>query len=94
MPTAIWNGAVVAESDETVIVEGNHYFPPASLTAEYFVPNDRTTVCPWKGVASYYDLQVDGEVNQAAAWTYPTPKDAAAAIKDHVAFYGSVTITE
>ena len=94
MPTAIWNGVVVAESDETVIVEGNHYFPPASLTTEYFVPNDRTTVCPWKGVASYYDLQVDGEVNQAAAWTYPTPKDAAAAIKDHVAFYGSVTITE
>ena len=92
MVTAVWNNTVIAESDETVVVEGNHYFPPESIRREHLRPNDRTTVCPWKGTASYYDLVVDGEVNSAAAWTYQEPSDAAAAIKDHVAFYGSVDV--
>jgi len=93
MVTARWNGVVVAESDSTVIVEGNLYFPPDSISKDHFITNDRTTVCPWKGTASYYDLVVDGQVNSAAAWTYADPSSAAASIKDHVAFYGSVDIT-
>lgn len=93
MATARWNGVVVAESDSTVIVEGNHYFPPDSISKDYFITNDSSTVCPWKGTASYYDLVVDGQVNSAAAWTYADPSSAAASIKDHVAFYGSVDIT-
>ena len=92
MATATWNGVVIAESDETVIVEGNHYFPPASINNEYFEEVDRTTICPWKGTASYYDLVVAGERNTAAAWTYPSPKPAAEEIRDHVAFYPSVSV--
>ena len=92
MATATWNGAVVAESDSTVVVEGNHYFPAESLNLDYFTENEHRTVCPWKGSASYFDLVVDGEVNPAAAWTYPEPSMAAAPIKDHVAFYGSVDV--
>ena len=92
MARATWNGTVVAESDDTVIVEGNHYFPIESVRADLIQPNSHTSVCPWKGTASYYDLVVDGQVNQSAAWYYPTPKDAAAEIKDRVAFWKGVTV--
>ncbi|MFN8214934.1 MAG: DUF427 domain-containing protein, partial [Candidatus Nanopelagicales bacterium] len=77
---ATWNGAVLAESDATVIVEGNHYFPPDSLNREYFSDSDTHTVCPWKGTASYYSVTVDGQVNEDAAWVYPQPKEAASEI--------------
>lgn len=93
MAQAIWNGTVIAESDDTVIVEGNHYFPPSAVKADLLEPVDTTTVCPWKGTASYYDVVVDGERNAGAAWYYPSPKDAAAEIKDHVAFWRGVTVT-
>lgn len=93
MATATLNGVVLAESDETVMVEGNHYFPPASVKREYFSENPKTSVCPWKGTASYYDVTVDGQTIPAAAWYYPSPKDAAAEIVDHVAFWGKVNVT-
>lgn len=89
---AIWNGTVIAESDETVVVEGNHYFPPGSLRREHVRESAHTSVCPWKGTASYYDVVVDGETNAEAAWTYPEPKEAAAEIRDHVAFWKGVTV--
>ena len=92
MVQAIWHDTVIAESDETVVVEGNHYFPPSSVKTEFFTPVDTTTVCPWKGTASYYDVVVDGDTNAGAAWYYPAPKDAAAEIKDHVAFWKGVTV--
>lgn len=87
MPKAIWNGTVLAESDSCEVVEGNQYFPPDSINKDYFRPIDKTTVCPWKGTASYYDIVVDGEVNSGAAWYYPEPKSAASNIKGYVAFY-------
>ena len=90
---AIWNGTVIADSDDTVVVEGNHYFPPASVKREFFADSDKHTTCPWKGEASYYDVIVDGEANAGAAWYYPAPKDAAAEIKDHVAFWKGVEVT-
>ena len=86
------NGTVIAESDNTVVVEGNHYFPPESVNMEYFAGTDRTTVCPWKGTANYYTLSVDGETLDNVAWYYADPKDAAAEIRDHVAFYSAVTV--
>jgi uncharacterized protein (DUF427 family) len=89
---ATWNGAVLAESDATVIVEGNHYFPPDSLNREYFSDSDTHTVCPWKGTASYYSVTVDGQVNEDAAWVYPQPKEAASEIAGHVAFWRGVTV--
>ena len=89
---AIWNGKVLAESDNTEIVEGNHYFPPESLHQEYFQPSDKHTACPWKGLASYYTVVVDGKVNQDAAWYYPDPKPAARQIKDRVAFWRGVEV--
>ena len=92
MARATWNGAVVAESDQTVVVEGNHYFPVASVNQDLLTPSTTHTTCGWKGVASYYTLSVDGRQNPDAAWYYPTPKDAAANIKDHVAFWKGVTI--
>lgn len=92
MPKATWNGAVLAESDETIVVEGNHYFPPNSVNEEYFTDSDKSTHCHWKGQASYYDVEVDGDTNPAAAWYYPEPMDAAQEIKDHVAFWGGVTV--
>lgn len=92
MPKATWNGVVLAESDDTVVVEGNHYFPPESVNREYFEVVDRTTVCPWKGTASYYDIVVGDEANRSAAWTYRQPSEAAAEIKDHIAFYPSVSV--
>jgi uncharacterized protein (DUF427 family) len=93
MATATYNGTVIARSDDTVIVEGNHYFPPSSVVAGVLEPTDRTTHCPWKGDAGYYDVVVDGERAKNAAWYYPQPKDAAAEIKGHVAFYPVVTVT-
>lgn len=92
MPKAVWNGTIVAESDATVVVEGNHYFPPEALSTENVAANELKTNCPWKGTASYYDVVVGGEVNSAAAWFYPEPPDAASHIKDHVAFGGGITV--
>jgi len=89
---AIWNGKVLAESDATVVVEGSHYFPPEAIRKEYFQPSDKHTTCPWKGVASYYNVVVDGQVNKDAAWYYPDPKPAAKQIKDRVAFWRSVVV--
>jgi uncharacterized protein (DUF427 family) len=88
MPKAVLNGVVLAESDHTEKVEGNHYFPPDSVNMDYFTPTDHVTSCPWKGQASYYTIAVNGETKQNAAWTYAEPKDAAQNIKDHIAFYG------
>jgi uncharacterized protein (DUF427 family) len=90
---ASWNGHVVAESDDIVKVEGNAYFPIASVNAAYLRDSATHSVCPWKGTASYYTLEVDGKQNKDAAWYYPTPKDAAAEIKDRVAFWKGVTVT-
>jgi uncharacterized protein (DUF427 family) len=92
MPRAIWNGAVIAETDKFELVEGNVYFPPDALRKELFKPSDTHTVCPWKGTASYYTVAVDGQENKDAAWYYPDPKPAAANIKDHVAFWRGVTV--
>lgn len=92
MATATWNGTVIAESDATVMIEGNHYFPADSIKEEFFVENDQSTVCSWKGTASYFDLVVDGETNSSAAWTYKTPLDSAQSIQGHVAFYRSVDV--
>jgi uncharacterized protein (DUF427 family) len=92
MPKAVWNGTVIAESDDTVVVEGNHYFPPDSLERGALAESTTTSVCPWKGTASYYDVVVDGRVNAGAAWYYPAPTDAAAGIRDRVAFWRGVTV--
>ncbi|MBK8984513.1 MAG: DUF427 domain-containing protein [Chloroflexi bacterium] len=92
MTKAIWNGVIIAESNQTEIVEGNHYFPPNSIKREYFQPNTTHTTCPWKGVASYYDVVVGGQVNKGAAWYYPDPKPAASNIKDHIAFWRGVQV--
>ena len=89
---ATWKGAVLAESDETVVVEGNHYFPAESLRREHFRESATHTTCPWKGVASYYDVVVGGEVNADAAWYYPEPKDAAQEIRGRVAFWRGVRV--
>ena len=91
---ATWNDIVLAESDDTVVVEGNHYFPPESLNKDYFKKSEHTTTCPWKGKASYYSVVANGDRNENAAWAYPSPKDAASQIKDHVAFWNGVTVTE
>lgn len=92
MPKAIWNDAVLAESDETIIVEGNHYFPPDAVHWEYFTDSDVHTICAWKGVASYYDLAVNGATNRNAAWYYPEPSEAAKEIKDYIAFWRGVKV--
>lgn len=92
MPRAIWNGTIIAETDTFEEVEGNVYFPPDSLVSEHFEPNAHTSFCPWKGTASYYDVVVGGERNAKAAWHYPEPKEKAANIKDHVAFWNGVTV--
>ena len=89
---ATWNGAVLAESDRTVVVEGNHYFPPDSLRREHLEPSDTHTVCGWKGTASYYTVTVDGEENPDAAWYYPEASDAAKHVEGHVAFWKGVTV--
>lgn len=92
MARAILNGAVIAESDETVIVEGNHYFPPDSVKRGHFSEADKTTVCGWKGTANYYGVTVDGVTSPAAAWHYAAPKDAASEIQGYVAFGGDVEV--
>jgi uncharacterized protein (DUF427 family) len=90
---ATWNGTVLAESDATEVVEGNHYFPPSAIRREYFKPSDTHSVCPWKGTASYYTVEVDGKQNPDAAWFYPQTKDAAANITGFVAFWKGVKVT-
>ncbi len=92
MPKAIWNGAVLAESSSTEVVEGNHYFPPDSINKQYFTESNTHTSCPWKGTASYYSIQVDGQVNKDAAWYYPTAKDAAKNIQGYIAFWKGVKV--
>ncbi|MCL4263116.1 MAG: DUF427 domain-containing protein [Anaerolineae bacterium] len=92
MARAIWNNVVLAESTQTVMVEGNHYFPPDSVNWEYFRKSQDHTVCPWKGIASYYDIVVDGQINKGGAWYYVEPKAAAANIKDRVAFWRGVRV--
>jgi uncharacterized protein (DUF427 family) len=90
---AIWNGAVIAESDHTVVVERNHYFPFESVHAEFLKPSETTSVCPWKGTANYYTLDVGGRTNPDAVWYYAEPKDAAKEIRGRVAFWKGVEIT-
>ncbi|GAC1330877.1 MAG: DUF427 domain-containing protein [Candidatus Dormibacteria bacterium] len=94
MVRATWNSTVIAESEKTIVVEGNHYFPASSVKQEYLRPSDNHTVCPWKGNASYYSLEVDGQQNPDAAWYYPEPRQAAARIKDHVAFWRGVKVED
>ncbi len=89
---ATWNNTVLAQSDKTVVVEGNQYFPPEAIDKQYFQESSTHTVCPWKGEASYYNIVVDGQVNKDAAWFYPSPKPAAVEIKDHVAFWRGVKV--
>lgn len=91
---AIWNNQLLAESDDTVVVENNHYFPESSLHKEFFRPSVTTTHCPWKGEASYYSIVVHGEENRDAAWYYPEPKEAAKQIKNRVAFWKGVEVIE
>lgn len=92
MPKAIWNGAVLAESENTIVIEGNHYFPANSLHTEFFKPSSTHTVCGWKGTASYYSIEVDGKQNPDAAWYYREPKDAAKEITGYVAFWKGVKV--
>jgi uncharacterized protein (DUF427 family) len=92
MAKATWEGVVLAESDSCVIVEGNHYFPPHAVEREYLRPSSTTTVCSWKGIAHYCDIEVNGKRNPDAAWYYPQPSDAAKQIKDHVAFWKGVRV--
>lgn len=92
MAKAIWNGVVIAESEKTLMVEGNHYFPPESVNKEFLTETSTHTTCPWKGVASYYNIVIEGEENKDAAWFYPEPKPAAKDIANHIAFWRGVTI--
>lgn len=89
---AIWKGATLAQSENTVVVEGNHYFPPEGIDRRYFVDSVTHTTCPWKGIASYYSISVNGDLNKDAAWYYPDPKDAAGNIKGRIAFWRGVTV--
>ena len=89
---AVWKGQVLAESDKTVVVEGNHYFPPEAVRREYFAPSQKTSMCSWKGLASYYTVNVDGAANNDAAWYYPEPMEEAENIRDYVAFWRGVSI--
>jgi len=91
---ATWNNQIVAESDATVVVEGNHYFPADSIRREFFSPSEHKSTCAWKGEASYYDLVVAGRQNPGAAWYYPEPKPAASELKDRVAFWRGVEVTD
>lgn len=92
MPKAIWNGTVLAESDRTEVVEGNQYFPPDAIKREYFKESQTHTTCPWKGVASYYNIEVDGQVNKDAAWYYPTAKEKAKNFEGYIAFWKGVKV--
>ena len=93
MPKAVWNGAVLAESEACQIVEGNYYFPPDAVKMELLRPSDKHTDCFWKGIASYYDVVVDGKINSAAAWYYPETLNEARHIQHYVAFWNGVTVT-
>jgi uncharacterized protein (DUF427 family) len=90
---AIWNNQVIADSDATVVVEGNHYFPASSLKMEYFKKSEKTSVCSWKGTANYYDIEVNNQTNKDAAWFYAAPKSAAANIAGHIAFWKGVSVS-
>jgi len=90
---ALWNGAVLAESDQTIVVEGNHYFPPDAIKTEFFKPSSTHTECGWKGTASYYSIEVGDERNPDAAWYYPDPKQAAKQIAGYIAFWKGVKVT-
>jgi len=92
MAKAIWNGKIIAESDDTIMIESNHYFPPESLNRELLKESSHTTVCGWKGTASYFDIVVDGKINSQAAWYYPNPMEAVTQIQNHVAFWKGVKI--
>jgi uncharacterized protein (DUF427 family) len=92
MARATWNGTILAESEQVVVVEGNLYFPPRSIQWEFFQPSASKSTCFWKGVASYYDVVIDGSTNKDAAWTYPDPSEAAESIKDHIAFWKGVKV--
>jgi uncharacterized protein (DUF427 family) len=94
MSKAMWNGAVLAESGKTVKIESNQYFPPDSIKPEYFKPSATHTICPWKGTASYFDVEVNGKLNHDAAWFYPDPKPAASEIKGYIAFWRGVKVEE
>lgn len=91
---AVWNNTVIAESNDTRIIENNHYFPKESVNKEFLKPSDTHSTCPWKGKASYYTIEVDGKMNTDAAWYYPEPKEAAKEIKDYVAFWKGVKVSE
>jgi len=89
---AVWNGVTLAESDRTIVVEGNHYFPPDAVNRAHFQASETHTICPWKGEASYFTVAVDGQTNKDAAWFYPSPQPEAAQIKDYVAFWHGVKV--
>lgn len=91
---ALWEGTVIAESNDTIVIEGNHYFPADSVHMKYLRPSDTHTICPWKGEASYYTIEVNGKKNIDAAWYYPEPKEAAKEISNRIAFWHGVEITE
>jgi uncharacterized protein (DUF427 family) len=91
---AIWENALLAESDKTIVVEGNHYFPSNSIKQEFFKPSDTHSTCPWKGLASYYNVQVGEKLNLDAAWYYPEPKDAAKSIKGYIAFWRGIEVSD
>lgn len=93
MPKAIWNNAILAESDQTIIVEGNHYFPPDTVNKSFLRESPAQTFCAWKGTASYYDIVVDDQVNEQAAWYYPSPKPEAAHLQNYVAFWKGVQVS-
>ena len=92
MVKAVWNGEVIADSDDTIVVEGNHYFPRDAVRADVLKPSDTTSTCPWTGLAHYHSLEVAGATNADAAWYYPEPKSAAAEIRDRIAFWKGVEI--
>jgi uncharacterized protein (DUF427 family) len=94
MARAIWQNTVIAESGKTIVVEGNHYFPPDAVRKEFLMPSNTHTECPWKGTASYYSVEVNGEKNVDAAWYYPDPRAAARQINDHIAFWRGVRVEQ
>jgi len=94
MAKAVWNDMVIAQSDSFIVIEGNKYFPPESVKKEYLTPSSTTTICPWKGEAHYYDVVIDDKVNKDAAWYYPHPKEAAQQIKNYIAFWQGVEVTD
>lgn len=94
MPRALWNGHIIAESEHTELMDGDHYFPPDSLKEAYFAPSQTRSICPWKGTANYYHVQVEDDVNTDAAWFYPDPKEAAHHIKGYIAFWKGVEVVD